>query len=318
MEEFPAKKINGFPVLLAVLALLALAVYLVVLGAGPAANAWAVAGAVLFVLLLIVAFTGLTIVPPNHAQVVTYFGRYIGSIRTSGFWFVKPLSGQEQVSLQVRNFKSKTLKVNDAEGNPVEVAAVIVFRVVDTEKALLEVENYTDFVEIQSKTALRQIAAKYPYDLFGEDQGAISLRGDCEAIARELHDDLQTRLAVAGLEVIDARLTHLAYATEVANAMLQRQQASAILAAKQKIVDGAVGIAQLAVTQINAQAGVELSAYEKVAMINNLLVSIVSDKAAQPVINVDLRSLLPEIKETVRKAASDWDSGAAQSAGTDE
>ena len=310
MEEFQARKISGFPVLLALLALLALAVYLIVMGAGPAANAWVAAGSAISVLLFI-AFSGLTIVPPNHGSVVTFFGSYIGSIRTSGFWFVKPLSGRERVSLQVRNFKTKTLKVNDAEGNPVEVAAVIVFRVVDTEKAILEVENYEEFVEIQSKTALRQIAAKYPYDLFGDDQSAISLRGDCETIARELHDDLQIRLAVAGLEVIDARLTHLAYATEVANAMLQRQQASAILAAKQKIVDGAVGIAQLAVTQINAQAGVELSTYEKVAMINNLLVSIVSDKAAQPVINVDLRSLLPEIEETVRKAGAGSGSAAA-------
>lgn len=299
-----ARKFRGFPVLLVILLLLALSVYSIVLGAGPAANVWVLAGSAAGSLLLTIMFSGLTIVPPNHGRVVTFFGSYIGSIRTSGFWFVIPLSGKQLVSLQVRNFKTKTLKVNDAEGNPVEVAAVIVFRVVDTEKAILEVENYEEFVEIQSKTALRQIAAKYPYDIFGDDQSAVSLRGDCDAIARELHDDLQVRLTVAGLEVIDARLTHLAYATEVASAMLQRQQASAILAAKQKIVDGAVGIAQLAVTQINAQAGVKLTAYEKVAMINNLLVSIVSDKAAQPVINVDLHSLMPEIEETVRKAAS--------------
>ncbi|MHB1255389.1 MAG: SPFH domain-containing protein [Dethiobacteraceae bacterium] len=156
MEEFPAKKSNGFSVLFVLLALLALAVYLVVLGAGDAANVWVYVGSMMIVLLCIV-FSGLTIVPPNHGNVVTFFGRYIGSIRTSGFWFVKPLSGRERVSLQVRNFKTRTLKVNDAEGNPVEVAAVIVFRVVDTEKAILEVEKYEEFVEIQSKTALRLV-----------------------------------------------------------------------------------------------------------------------------------------------------------------
>ncbi len=316
MEEFPAKKLNGFLVLLSVLVLLGLSVYLIVLGAGPAPDLWIHVGWVTLVVLIIPS-SGLTIVPPNHGQVVTFFGKYIGSIRTSGFWFVTPLSDRQRVSLQVRNFKTRTLKVNDAEGNPVEVAAVIVFRVVDTEKAILEVENYEEFVEIQSKTALRQIAAKYPYDLFGEDPRAVSLRGDCDVIARELHDDLQTRLALAGLEVIDARLTHLAYSTEVANAMLQRQQASAILAAKQKIVDGAVGIAQLAVTQINAQAGVELSAYEKVAMINNLLVSIVSDKAAQPVINVDLRSLLPELEEAMGKRESAGGTASAEATDSD-
>lgn len=292
VKEFPARKMNGFLVFVAMLGLLALSVYLLVVAARVPGVSLALIAGLVALGVPVLAATGLTVVPPNHAHVVTFFGSYVGSIVQSGLWFVIPLSSRQRVSLQIRNFKTMTLKVNDAEGNPVEIAAVIVFRVVDTEKAILEVEDHEEFVEIQSKTTLRQIAAKYPYDLFGEDQGAISLRGDCEQIARELHDDLQVRLNVAGLEIIDARLTHLAYATEVASAMLQRQQASAILAAKQKIVDGAVGIAQLAVTQINAQAGVALSDYEKVAMINNLLVSIVSDKSAQPVINVDLRSLL--------------------------
>lgn len=297
MVEFDAKRNNGFLGLLMVFIFLALGAFLIYLRQ----DVWGILGLVVCVLLAIIILTGLTVVSPNHAVVVTFFGKYIGSILQSGFWHVMPFSGRTHVSLQMRNFKTKILKVNDAEGNPIEIAAVIVFKVTDTEKAILEVENYEEFIEIQSKTALRQIAAKYPYDLIGDADDEISLRGDCDQIAKELKDDLQTRLKLAGLEVFDSRLTHIAYATEIASSMLQRQQAGAILAAKQKIVDGAVGIAQLAVNQINAQAGVEMSAHEKVSMINNLLVSIVSDKAAQPVINVNLRSLLPEIEEIVKK-----------------
>ncbi|MBE3555418.1 MAG: SPFH domain-containing protein, partial [Thermicanus sp.] len=183
----------------------------------------------------------------------------------------------------VRNFNSAKLKVNDQQGNPIEIAAVIVFKVVDTAKALFDVDNYEEFVEIQSETAIRHIASLYPYDLFEEE--GFSLRGNTDEIAAELGKDLQKRLAVAGVEVMEARLTHLAYATEIAGAMLQRQQAAAILAARQKIVEGAVGMVQMVIRQLEADGMVELDEERKAAMVNNLMVAIVSERGAQPVIN---------------------------------
>lgn len=181
------------------------------------------------VLLLVVAVllaSGIIVVQPNDAKAITFFGRYIGSIRDSGIWLTVPLNTRRKATLRVRNFDSKTLKVNDVHGNPVEIAAVVVFRVVDSAKALFDVEDYMKFVEIQSETALRHVTTKYPYDIFGEE--GQSLRGNPDEVANELARELQERLAVAGVEVIEARLTHLAYATEIAHAMLQRQQASAI------------------------------------------------------------------------------------------
>jgi regulator of protease activity HflC (stomatin/prohibitin superfamily) len=183
----------------------------------------------------------------------------------------------------VRNFNSKTLKVNDVDGNPIEIAAVVVFKVIDSAKAIFDVDDYEKFVEIQSETALRHVATRYPYDTF-QNKG-YSLRGNAEEIAQELARELQERLSVAGVEVLEARLTHLAYATEIASAMLQRQQASAILAARQIIVEGAVSMAQMAISQLEKDGVVELDEERKMAMINNLMVAIVSDRAAQPIIN---------------------------------
>jgi regulator of protease activity HflC (stomatin/prohibitin superfamily) len=214
---------------------------------------------------------------------LTFFGAYKGTVRDSGIWLTIPLCIRKKVSLRVRNFNSAKLKVNDVEGNPVEIAAVVVFRVVDSAKALFDVDDYEEFVEIQSETALRHVATKYPYDLF-EDDG-YSLRGNAEEVAEELARELQIRLAVAGVEVMEARLTHLAYATEIASAMLQRQQASAIVSARQKIVEGAVGMAHMAIEMLQKDNIVELDEERKVAMINNLMVAIVAERAAQPVIN---------------------------------
>jgi len=295
VHEMPCWKVNGFAMLLLALACLGVGVWLVVDYHALTAvlpGAVVVAGAVLLHTKFLVILTGLKVVQPNHGRVIVFFGKYLGSIREAGIWFVVPLSGSRSVSLQVRNFKTMILKVNDAEGSPVEIAAVIVYRVVDTEKALLEVEDYEEFMEIQSKTAIRHIAAQYPYDLI--DGEGVCLKDDGERIARELAQDLQERLSVAGLEVLDARLTHLAYATEIASAMLQRQQAKAILAAKQIIVDGAVGIAQLAIDRIG-EGSTPLTSQERVTLINNLLVSVVSEKGAQPVINVDLGDLQRKI-----------------------
>jgi len=230
-----------------------------------------------------VALSALTIVKPNEGKVLTFFGKYIGTVLDSGLWMVVPFTGKQRVSLRVRNFNSQRLKVNDAEGNPIEIAAVVVFRVVDTAMATFEVDNYETFVEIQSETAVRHIAAQHPYDTFNNDD-RLSLRGNSDEIANELMSELQSRLAVAGVTILETRLTHLAYSPEIASAMLQRQQASAIVSARQTIVEGAVGMVDMALHQLQAK-GIELDEERKAVMVNNLMVAIVSDRGATPVIN---------------------------------
>ncbi|SFH03718.1 Regulator of protease activity HflC, stomatin/prohibitin superfamily [Desulfotomaculum arcticum] len=275
MNEKKAFAVNGFLALIVLLTYLVWS-FLITIGGSPFPG-------VPMLILGIVLLSGLTIVQPNQARVLTFFGRYMGSVRASGLWLTLPLTIHKKVSLRVRNFNSKTLKVNDINGNPVEIAAVVVFKVVDSAKAVFDVDDYEQFVEIQSETALRHVATKYPYDTFDDD--GYSLRGNADEVADELARELQSRLSVAGVEVLEARLTHLAYATEIASAMLQRQQATAILAARQKIVEGAVGMAQMAIEQLQKNSVVELDEERKMAMINNLMVAIVSDRAAQPVIN---------------------------------
>jgi regulator of protease activity HflC (stomatin/prohibitin superfamily) len=241
---------------------------------------------VVSVLLFVVAtvlLTSITVVQPNQSVVVTFFGKYVGTIATSGLWAITPFSFRKTVSLRVRNFNSVKLKVNDVEGNPIEIAAVIVFKVINSAKALFDVDKYMAFVEIQSETALRHVASKYPYDNFNES--GMSLRANADEIAKELAGELQDRLALSGVEVIEARLTHLAYSTEIASTMLQRQQASAILSARQIIVEGAVGMVDLAIRQLRESGVVELDEERKAAMINNLMVAIVSERGASPVIN---------------------------------
>ncbi len=281
MQEKQAFAINGFLGLLLVLVTFGLGIFLLA-SMGEEGDPVAIAVAVPLLLVGIVLMTSLTIVQPNQAIVVTFFGAYRGTIRRSGFFMTLPLSSRKRISLRVRNFNSARLKVNDVQGNPIEIAAVVVFRVVNSAKAQFDVDNYEEFVEIQSETALRHVASRHPYDNFN-DEGT-SLRGHSEEVANELTRELQERLAVAGVEVLEARLTHLAYAPEIASAMLQRQQADAIIAARQKIVDGAVGMVQAAIRQLQSE-GFELDEERKAAMINNLMVAIVSDRSAQPVIN---------------------------------
>jgi regulator of protease activity HflC (stomatin/prohibitin superfamily) len=234
-------------------------------------------------ILSVILATGIIIVQPNKAYALVFFGSYLGTIREPGLWLSVPLAVRKGISLRVRNFNSKTLKVNDIEGNPVEIATVVVFRVVDTAKAIFDVEKYEQFVEIQSETALRHVATRYAYDNF-EGKG-FSLRGNPEEVSSELMNELQQRLKLAGVEVTEARLTHLAYATEIAGAMLQRQQASAILSARQIIVEGAVGMVQMAIERIEIDGVIKLDEERKATMVNNLLVAIVSERAVQPVIN---------------------------------
>lgn len=286
-EGTPEKKawhISGFLGLLLFLILLVLSAWSFVAGVRQETGFLALAGTLL-ILAATVLLTCFTVVQPNTASVIIFFGKYAGVIRENGFYLTLPLRSAKKVSLRVRNFNSEKLKVNDAGGNPIEIAAVVVFKVVNAAKALLDVNNYEQFVAIQSETALRHVAAQYPYDDF-DDLAGVSLRRNADEVSARLQVELQERLKVAGVQIIETRLTHLAYATEIASAMLQRQQAAAILAARQIIVDGAVGMAQMAIEKLETEAHLSIDEERKLNMINNLLVSIITDRASQPVINV--------------------------------
>ncbi|WP_369901355.1 SPFH domain-containing protein [Bacillus manliponensis] len=276
MKEKQVFYMNGFLGVLGVLALAGI-------GASFLIQKLFIVAIPLFILALVTA-TGIGMVQPNQAKVVTFFGNYLGTIRENGLYLTVPLTFRQTVSLRVENFNSKKLKVNDVEGNPIEIAAVVVYKVVDSAKAIFGVENYDRFVEIQSETAIRHVATKYPYDNF-QDDTCITLRGNAEEISEELKRELEVRLEIAGVEVLETRLTHLAYATEIAHAMLQRQQAKAILAARKEIVEGAVQMAKASVQQLDEDGILDLDDERKANMVNNLLVAIVSDKGAQPVIN---------------------------------
>lgn len=276
VKETKAWYVNGFLALFFIIALLAGAVWRFFMEMELVLP-------ISFVFLAFLLSTGMTMVQPNQAKVVVFFGKYIGTIRDSGLFLTVPLSVRKTVSLRVRNFNSAKLKVNDVEGNPIEIAAVVVFKVIDSAKAIFDVDNYEQFVEIQSETAIRHVATKYPYDTFETED--ISLRGNADIVSEVLAKELQERLNVAGVEVIEARLTHLAYSTEIASAMLQRQQAAAILAARQKIVEGAVSMAKMAIEQLDKEAHLQLDEERKANMVNNLMVAIISDRGAQPVIN---------------------------------
>ena len=226
---------------------------------------------------------GFFIVQPNEARVLVLFGKYIGSVRDAGLFFANPFATKKHVSLRIHNFNSEKIKVNDLEGNPIEIGAVVVYRVIDSARALFDVENYEQFVAIQSETAIRALASEYSYD--SHDEAKASLRGNPQEIAEALTKQVQTRLQVAGVEIIEARISHLAYAQEIAQTMLRRQQAQAIIAARKKIVEGAVGMVQDALRLLSEQNIVNLDEDKKATMVNNLMVALVSDKDMQPVIN---------------------------------
>ncbi|MBM7710310.1 SPFH domain-containing protein [Enterococcus lemanii] len=244
---------------------------------------WKIVTAIILWIISILFLSSLTIVSPNQSKAILFFGQYLGTIKSNGLFITTPLTQKVNVSLKVRNFNSSLLKVNDSDGNPIEISAVVVFKVKDTAKALFDVDYYQEFIEIQSETAIRHIATQYPYDTFNDDD--VTLRGNTNEVSAELAKELQERLAVAGVEVIETRLNHLAYATEIASAMLQRQQAKAILSARQTIVEGAVSMTQMALEQIEEGQQMTFSDDRKIQLINNLLVSIITDKGTQPVIN---------------------------------
>ncbi len=236
------------------------------------------------VLVGILVLCSLTIVYPNQAKVVLLFGRYIGSIRRDGFFAVNPFSVRKPVSLRAHNFNSEKLKVNDKLGNPIEIGAVVVWRVANTAMASFDVEDYPSYVQVQTESAVRHLAAHHPYDLTSEEH-TTSLRGSLDEINEELKAQLSERLALAGIEVMEVRISHLAYAPEIAGAMLKRQQAEAVIAARQKLVDGAVGMVQMALQQLSERKVVELDDERKAAMVSNLLVVLCSEHDATPVIN---------------------------------
>jgi regulator of protease activity HflC (stomatin/prohibitin superfamily) len=241
------------------------------------------AAAAIVLVVDVVCSAGLFVVNPNEARVVLLFGHYIGSVKTPGFHWANPFTSRPKVSLRVRNFESAKLKVNDHDGNPIEIAAVVVWRVVETAEAMFEVDDYKNFVHVQSEAALRNLATSYAYDAHVE--GQMSLRGHTAEIAEQLKKEIQDRLAKAGVEVLEARISHLAYAPEIASAMLQRQQASAIVAARSRIVEGAVGMVEMALAELSRKQVIHLDEERKAAMVSNLLVVLCSDRHTQPVVN---------------------------------
>ena len=247
--------------------------------AGPGLILPTIVALIVVGLLFVVFFT----VNPNNAKALLLFGKYSGTVKTAGFHWANPLFVKKRLSLRVRNFESSKIKVNDHDGNPIEIAAVVVWRVVDTYEALFEVDDYQHYVQVQSEGAMRNLATQYPYD--AHIDGEMSLRGDTLAIAEQLKAEVQERLAQAGVAVLEARINHLAYAPEIAAAMLQRQQAGAIIAARQRIVEGAVGMVEMALALLSERDVVALDNERKAAMVSNLLVVLCGDRSTQPVVN---------------------------------
>ncbi|MCC4339640.1 SPFH domain-containing protein [Limosilactobacillus reuteri] len=283
MKEKAAFHVNGYLGLLGAIIIGLISLWLMFVGFTRNFPVILTIGIILF-LIVILFSTSLTIIQPNEAKVLTFFGNYIGTIRDAGLFMTVPFTNKETVSLRVCNFNSQILKVNDSKGNPVEIAAVIVYKVVDTAKALFSVDDYEQFVQIQSESAVRHVASEYPYDSF-EDQDAITLRGNPTEVSERLTAELQERLNVAGVKIIETRLTHLAYATEIASAMLQKQQSSAILSARKIIVEGAVSITEEAIDRLSKEANLDLTDEQRLQIINNIMVAIISERGTQPVIN---------------------------------
>ncbi len=284
IQEKTHNAASGWLSLLVLLFVLALDIFLFVLGISSETAWMVIVSSVLFPFILFL-LAGLFAIPPNEARVLQLFGRYIGTVHDPGLRYANPLYTKRRISVRVRNFETERSKVNDTDGNPIEMAAVVVWKVVDTAVAAFEVDDYVNFVRVQSETAVRNLATQYPYDT--DQEGEISLRGDTEEIAARLKIEIQNRLDEAGVEVLEARITHLAYAPEIASAMLQRQQAGAIIAARSRIVEGAVSMVQMALDQLSDREIVELDEERKAAMVSNLLVVLCGDKATQPVVNTD-------------------------------
>jgi regulator of protease activity HflC (stomatin/prohibitin superfamily) len=281
-REFQKNAVSGSLALLLLLAATALlaALFIRTVASGEAERMPLI---VLAVPLLVLMWRGLFIVQPNQGKALQLFGRYAGTVRSQGLWWANPFYTKRAISLRVRNFETAKLKVNDHNSNPIEIAAVVVWQVTDTAEALFEVDNYEDYVKVQSESALRGLANQYPYDSHVE--GTLALSTTTQQVAEKLQGEIQERLAKAGVKVIESRISHLAYAPEIAGVMLRRQQASAVISARQMIVDGAVGMVESALAQLSQKQIVHLDEERKAAMVSNLLVVLCSEQGTQPVVN---------------------------------
>ncbi|MBW8849507.1 MAG: SPFH domain-containing protein [Xanthomonadales bacterium] len=282
MKENTVHSLPGIPVLLGLLVSMLLAVYLIIGGVNAGNVLFLVVG-VLVVVGAFLCLVGLYMVEPNQAAVLNLFGKYVGTVKDSGLRWNNPFYGKKKVSLRVRNFESGKLKVNELDGSPIEIAAVIVWQVVDSAEAVYNVDDYESFVHIQSESALRAMATSYPYDQ--HEEGQLALRSHATEVGHHLQKELQERLADAGVTVLDARISHLAYAPEIAQAMLQRQQANAIIAARTRIVAGAVGMVEMALAELQKNGVVHLDEERKAQMVSNLLVVLCGERATQPIVN---------------------------------
>jgi SPFH domain / Band 7 family len=272
IQERPAWAISGWIGVLVVAVCIAAAVLL-------AGSAWIIAPIVVGSIVL----TSLIIVQPGHTKVVRFFGGYAGTVRSTGLWWIVPLADRRSLSIRVRNFETNHLKVNDADGNPVEIAAIVVWQVADTSRAVYAVDDYVNFVQVQAESALRHVATTHPYDdPAGE---GMSLRGSVDVVAEELAQEVAQRVTIAGVEIVEVRISHLAYAPEIAQAMLRRQQANAVVAARSRIVEGSVGMVEMALARLDEHGIVELDEERKAAMVSNLLVVLCADQPASPVVN---------------------------------
>jgi SPFH domain / Band 7 family len=272
IHERPAWAISGWAGVVVVAACIAAAVLL-------AGSAWIIAPIVIGALVA----TSLVIVQPGHTKVVRFFGSYVGTVRRTGLWWILPLADRRSLSIRVRNFETNHLKVNDADGNPVEIAAIVVWQVADTARAVYAVDDYDNFVRVQAESALRHVATTHPYDdPAGE---GTSLRGSVDVVAAELAREVAQRVAIAGVEIVEVRISHLAYAPEIAQAMLRRQQANAVVAARSRIVEGSVGMVEMALARLDEHGIVELDEERKAAMVSNLLVVLCADQPASPIVN---------------------------------
>jgi regulator of protease activity HflC (stomatin/prohibitin superfamily) len=282
IREQVRRPLSGFLMLVVFIALLGLVAWLFTRQVQTESPVGLV-GSMLLLLIVILITPGLIIVQPNEAKALVLFGRYYGSVKEQGFWWVNPFTTKKRVSLRVRNFETTKLKVNDAHSNPIEVAAIVVWRVVDTAEALFEVDDYENYVRVQSESAVRAMASSYPYDSHTPGEPALSSHAD--EVATNLMGQLSERLAKAGVEVKEARLSHLAYSPEIAQAMLQRQQAGAIIAARSRIVEGAVGMVENALDLLAQKQILNLDDERKAAMVSNLLVVLCGERGTQPVVN---------------------------------
>jgi regulator of protease activity HflC (stomatin/prohibitin superfamily) len=291
--ERPARSLPGIPAFLAILAAVlvlgGLGLWYVIEILIPAGEGVDLLSILVFTLIVLAfiggcfLFNGLTPVNPNEARALVLFGHYAGTLRTQGLQWVNPFTQRRRISVRVRNFETSKLKVNDHDGNPIEIAAVVVWKVTDTAEALFEVDDYENFVQVQAESALRNLAMTHPYDAHVE--GDMALRSNPTEVAAQLRTEIADRLHKAGVEVVEARISHLAYAPEIANAMLRRQQANAVIAARSRVVEGAVGMVQMALEQLSAKGVVELDEERKATMVSNLLVVLCSEQNTQPVLN---------------------------------